>query len=103
LVDTGALFSFVARDKLAAIGIGATRRERFRQMDGSEIERDVGRALVKVEGKEEVVPVVLGEGTDATVLGVVALEALALGVDRASGQLRPITLLAVTAFTPEKN
>ncbi len=98
LVDTGALFSFLSRVKLASIGVGPSRRETFRQMDGTLIEREVGRALVRVAGKEEVVPVVLGEPGDATVLGVVALEALGLGVDPASGQLHPVTLLAVTAF-----
>ena len=98
LVDTGALFSFIPRSKLAAIGITATRRETFRQMDGSLIQRDVGRALVKVAGKEEVVLVVLGEAGDASVLGVVALEALGLGLDPMSGELRPMTLLAVSAF-----
>ncbi|MGH6961942.1 MAG: hypothetical protein ACREE7_15780 [Dongiaceae bacterium] len=62
--------------------------------------RDVGRALLKLAGKEVVVPFVLGEDRDATVVGVVALEALALGVDPASGQLRPVTLLAVSALAP---
>jgi predicted aspartyl protease len=100
LVDTGALFSFVPRGRLAAIGIGPTRRESFRQMDGTLIERDVGRALIKVGGKEEVVPVVLAEPGDTTVLGVVALESLALGVDPVTGQLQPVTLLAVQALPP---
>ncbi|HEY3237876.1 MAG TPA: hypothetical protein VGJ84_24365 [Polyangiaceae bacterium] len=98
LVDTGALFSFVPRDKLAAVGITPTRRETFRQMNGSLIEREVARALMRIAGKEEVVPVVLGEPGDASVLGVLSLEALALGVDPASGELKPVTLLAVTAF-----
>lgn len=99
LVDTGSLFSFAPRDKLSTIGVGPLRRESFRQMDGSLIEREVGRALLKLAGKEEVVPFVLGDPGDATVVGVVALEALALGVDPASGQLRPVTLLAVSALS----
>jgi len=102
LVDTGALFPFVPRDKLAAIGVTPTRRETFRQMDGTLIERDMGRALVRVAGKEEVVPVVLAEPGDATVLGVVALEALALGVDPTSGELMPVIVLAVSAFGPSR-
>lgn len=100
LVDSGAVYSFVARDKLAAIGVTATRRETFQQMDGSLIERDVGRMLLRVAGKEDIVPVVLAEATDATVLGVVALEILALGLDPASHTLHPVTLLAVSASPP---
>lgn len=100
LVDTGALYSFIPADKLASIGIGATRRVTFRQMDGSLIERDVGRAMLRIAGIEEVVPVVLAAPGDATVLGVVALESLGLGVDPTTGQLAPVTLLAVTAFVP---
>lgn len=100
LVDTGSLFSFAPRDRLAAIGVGPLRKETSRQMDGTLIEREVGRALLKLAGKEEVVPFVLGEARDATVVGVLALEALALGIDPASGQLRPVTLLAVSALAP---
>jgi predicted aspartyl protease len=97
LIDTGSVFSFAPRDKLTAIGIGPLRKEIFRQMDGTLIEREVGRALFRIAGKEEVVPVVFGEPADAAVVGVLALEALALGVDPTSGQLRPVTLLAVSA------
>jgi len=102
LVDSGAVFTFAPREKLAAIGVEALRRERFRQMDGSLIERDVGRALIRLMGKEDVVPVVLGEPGDASVLGVVTLEVLALGVDPSCGELRPVTLLAVSAFEPSE-
>ncbi len=97
LIDTGSVFSFAPRDKLTSIGIGPLRKEIFRQMDGTLIEREVGRALLRIAGKEEVVPIVLGEPADAAVVGVVALEALALGLDPTSGQLRPVTLQAVSA------
>lgn len=97
LVDTGALFPFIPREKLAAIGVKANRKETFRRTDGSLIERDVGRVLLRLADKEEVVPVVMAEPADATVLGVVALEALALGIDPTSGELKPVTLLAVSA------
>jgi hypothetical protein len=40
-----------------------------------------------------VVPVVLGEPGDASVLGVVSLEALGLGIDPASGELKPVMLV----------
>lgn len=54
----------------------------------------------RIAGKEEVVPIVFGEPSDAAVIGVVALEALALGLDPTSGELRPVTLLAVSARSP---
>ncbi len=100
LVDTGSVLSFAPRDKLVSIGIAPVRKETFRQMDGTLIEREVGRALLRIAGKEEVVPFVFGEPADAAVLGVVALEALALGLDPTSGELRPVTLLAVSARAP---
>lgn len=96
LVDTGSVFSFAPRDKLAAIGVDPLRKEIFRQMDGTLIERQVGRALLRIVGKEEVVPIVFGEPADAAVVGVLALEALALGLDPTSGELRPVTLLAIS-------
>ncbi len=100
LVDTGSVLSFAPRDKLVSIGIAPVRKETFRQMDGTLIEREVGRALLQIAGKEEVVPFVFGEPADAAVLGVVALEALALALDPTSGELRPVTLLAVSARGP---
>jgi predicted aspartyl protease len=76
----------------SAIGVEPLRTEISRQMDGTLIEREVGRALLRIAGKEEVVPVVFGEREDAAVVGVLALEALALGLDPTSGRLRPVTL-----------
>ena len=100
LIDTGSVLSFAPRDKLASIGIIPLRKETFRQMNGTLIEGEVGRALIRIAGKEEVVPIVLGEPSDAAVIGVVALEAMALGLDPTSGELRPVTLLAVSARPP---
>lgn len=100
LIDTGSVFSFAPREKLASIGIAPLRRETFRQMYGTLIQREVGRALLRIADKEEVVPIVFGEPDDAAAVGVLALEALALGLDPTSGRLRPVTLLAVSARTP---
>ncbi len=100
LIDTGSVLAFAPRTKLASIGISPLRKETFRQMNGTLIEREVGRALLRIAGKEEVVPIVFGDPADAAVVGVVALEALALGLDPISGQLRPVTLLAVSARAP---
>jgi len=96
LIDTGALFSFAPADKLFAIGVEPSRKETFRQMDGNLIECEIGRVLLKVAGKEEVVPVVFGKPNDDSVIGALALESLALSLDPTTGTLHSVILLAVT-------
>lgn len=95
VVDTGAVVSFAPADKLRAIGIAPSRREPFLLADGSTVTRDLGDVFFEVAGKRGAAPVVFGGPDDAVLLGAVTLEALALGVDPVSRQLRPVTLLAV--------
>ncbi len=97
IVDTGAVLSFAPASKLAAIGVVPTRQEQFRLADGSIVTRPVGDVFFDVAGKRGAAPVIFAPPADATLLGAVTLEALALGVDPASQTLHPVTLLAVGA------
>ena len=97
VVDTGALFSFAPKDRLLAIGVRPTRTERLRLADGTIVARAVGDAFFEVAGKRAAAPIIFAEPGDATLLGAVSLEALALGVNPVSQQLEPVVLLAVGA------
>jgi predicted aspartyl protease len=93
LVDTGAVFSFIPADFLDRLGIAPIERATFQLGDGRRIERPVGEARFLYDGKQGVTKVVFAEPSDATVMGVLALETLGLEVDPLRRELRPTTLL----------
>lgn len=92
LVDTGALYSILPGPLLSQLGIEPFQRKTFKTADGRGIERRIGEAQFTFNGERGISKVVFGEESDAAVLGVTALEVLALEVDPTSGALRPATL-----------
>ena len=93
LVDTGATFSMIPRRILEQIGISPLERAEFEVADGRRIGRDIGEAIFFWNGRRGTSKVIFGEDGDAAVLGVVALESLALEVDPHNRQLRPAKLI----------
>ena len=92
LVDTGAVFSFVPADLLTRLGITPIEQATFQLADSRRIERPVGEARFFYDGKQGVSKVIFAQPTDATVMGVQALESLGLEVDLLRRELRPMTL-----------
>jgi hypothetical protein len=62
----------------------------MRLADGSVHLQDVGRALVRLDGQQEVCPVVFGEDSSAAAIGAVTLEIMLLGVDPVDQKLVPV-------------
>jgi len=87
LVDTGAELSWFPADVLESLGIERRKAWRFRQADGSVLERWSGAAFVYVAGTTATDDVVFGEPGDLTLLGARSLEGLNLCVDPFSKQL----------------
>lgn len=94
LVDTGATYTVLPRSLLRELGVPSDRRARFVLADGSEVERDVGRAWVRFEDREEFTLVVFG---DEALLGAVTLEEFLLAPDPTSGRLVPVPGLMMLA------
>jgi aspartyl protease family protein len=90
LVDTGSTYTVLPRAILRELGVSADRRARFVLADGSEVERELGRAWVRFEGREEYTLVVFG---DDALLGAVTLEEFLLAPDPASARLVPVPAL----------
>ena len=98
LVDTGAIYSLMPRDRLDSLGITPTDHGRFQTIEGRPIERDVANVTIEVVGRRSLgrVPVIFGEPGDQPVLGVTALEMMGLEVHPARGELRPTEFLLLT-------
>jgi clan AA aspartic protease len=93
LVDTGATNTVVPADVLERLGVKPYRSSVFELADGRELELDIGRAWVQVDGQREFTQVVFGpEGTEA-ILGAITLEEMNLAVDPVGKRLVPVNRL----------
>ena len=87
LVDTGAELSWVPAAVLEALGIERHAQRRFRQADGSIIERWVGGAFVHAAGRRTADDLVFGEPGDLMLLGARTLEGLNVRVEPVTKRL----------------
>jgi clan AA aspartic protease len=87
LVDTGAELSWIPGSVLDSLGIERYSTWRFRQADGTVIERWVGAAFLHVEGKRTADDVVFAEATDLTLLGARTLEGLNVRIEPVTRRL----------------
>ncbi len=90
LVDTGASYTQVPTSVLRELGVVAHTRRTFGLADGRQVERDVGRSWIRVNGYEEMTLVVFGEEGSEPVLGAVSLEELGFAVDPLNQRLIPV-------------
>ncbi len=90
LVDTGSAFTWVPRELLRRLGIRPMGVRRFRTIDGRILEREVGEATLEFDGERATRILVFSKKGDAEVLGVDALEGLALEVDPVNKTLRKV-------------
>jgi len=87
LVDTGAEFSWFPASLLESLGIRRVKVWRFRQADGTVLERWTGGVALRVIGIPTIDEVVFGEPGDLVLLGAHSLEGLNLRVDPLRKQL----------------
>ncbi|MGH7529843.1 MAG: aspartyl protease family protein [Gemmatimonadales bacterium] len=87
LVDTGAELSWIPAEILEWLGIERYTRVRFRQADGTVLERWIGPAFVHAAGKRTTDDVVFGEPGDLVLLGARSLEGLNMRIDPVSKRL----------------
>jgi clan AA aspartic protease len=92
LVDTGATLTVVPRALARDLRLPITGRGRVRTASG-DVELDRGRALIQIDGKSEINPVLISDTLDRVLVGVVTLETLSLTVDPTTGELNEVDLL----------
>ena len=87
LVDTGAELSWVPAEVLESLGIERYDKWRFRQADGTILERRTGAAFIHVAGKRTTDDVVFGEPGDLVLLGSRTLEGLNFRIEPVTKRL----------------
>jgi clan AA aspartic protease len=95
LVDTGATLTWVPREVLDSLGVPRLRRRSFLVADGRTIDRETAGAIVRLNGSEANVTVVVAEPGDGRLLGATALESLGFAVDPIRRRLVPQELHAM--------
>ena len=90
LVDTGATYTVLPRALLQQLRVVPHTRAPFVLADGREVELEVGRAWIRIDGRQEFTLVVFG---DETLLGAVTLEEFRLAPDPVSRRLVPVRAL----------
>jgi clan AA aspartic protease len=97
LVDTGATYTSVSRPLLDALGVVPHTRALFVLADGRHVERDVGRAWIRVSGRTEITLVVFADPGSPALLGAYALEGLRLAADPVGRRLVPVPGLLLSS------
>lgn len=93
LVDSGAVYSVVPKAVLRRLGVRPHSKKTFTLADGTQITRQVGDVIFKLNGQQGASPVIFGERGDSTLLGTVSLEALGFILDPIRRELRPLPLI----------
>ena len=101
MVDAGATWSWMRAEFLRGLGVRPLRTAAFELAHGRTIRRPVGELSVEILGRRATTVVVFGRPRDAVLLGVYALEGLALEMDSHSEALRAKEyVLAIRVPTP---
>lgn len=87
LVDTGAELSWIPAVVLESLGVQRNQQWRFRQADGTVLERWTGSVVVYVSGRRAGDEVVFGEPADLVLLGSRTLEGLNFRVEPVAKRL----------------
>jgi clan AA aspartic protease len=90
LVDTGATYTVLPRPLLEALGVRPHTRAPFLLADGRQVELEVGRTWVRLDGREEFTLVVFGDEGTEPLLGAVTLEEFRLAPDHVARRLVPV-------------
>lgn len=87
LVDTGATYSWLPRDRLEELEVAPQEKRRFILADGTDVQLDIGWARVRIGGQVQPTIVIFGEPGSEPLLGVFTLEGFGLGVDPVNHRL----------------
>ena len=87
MVDSGAAYTLIPGSILARLGVVPHGTRRLVLADGSRVERRFGRTWMRLNGREDVSPVVFWDEDTQPLLGAVTLEIFCLGIDPVNGRL----------------
>ena len=100
LVDSGVAYTVLPASFLERVGVVPHSTRRVVLADGSRVERGFSRTWMRLDGREEMSPVLFYDEGAQPLLGAVTLAILGLGIDRLNGRLMPVDALMLAAAKP---
>lgn len=93
LVDTGATYTSVPRDRLEALGVRSDEQWPFILADGREVAYDIAWVRIRIGHRSQPTIAVFADPGSDPLLGVVTLEEFRLAVDPVNRRLMPVPAL----------
>ncbi len=93
LVDSGATYSLVPQEILAALGIEPHSTREFVLGNGEIVQRRMGTAIFEYRGERGDSLVMFGEAGDAPLIGATTLEGFGFILDPFRRELKPLPML----------
>ena len=97
MVDSGARFTVLPGSILERLGVVPHTARSFVLADGSRVERGFGRTWMRLDGREDVSPVVFWDEDIQPRLGAVTLGIFSLGIEPVNGRLIPVDALMMAS------
>ena len=97
MVDSGATYTVLPGSILERLGVVPHSVRSFVLADGSRVERGFGRTWMRLDGREDVSPVVFWDEGTQPLLGAVTLGIFSLGIDPVNGRLIPVDALMMAS------
>src|SRR2546422_8209432 len=88
VVDTGATYTTLPVEFLRELGLEPIRKTKLRMANGRIVQRDLGEAVISIQGRRTVTPVVFGN-QKIRLLGAVTLEELSFAANAVARELVP--------------
>ena len=99
MVDSGATCTVLPASILERLGVVPHSVRRFVLADGSRVERGFGRTWMRLDGREDISPVVFWEEGAQPLLGAVTLEIFSLNIDPVNERLIPVDAFMLASGT----
>ena len=93
MVDSGATYTTLPTSLLNSLDVEPHDTRSFQLADGRLVNRRFGRTWIRLDGREDISPVVFWDQGATPLLGAVTLEIFGLGIDMVNGRLIPVTSL----------
>lgn len=93
MVDTGAAYTVIPGGLAKQLDLEPVKTQEFSLADGTVVKRQLGHAMVEIDGNKAPSTVVIGENDDSPLIGVITLENMGLMVDPFKRKLRPMRLM----------
>ena len=94
LVDTGASYTLIPAPLLRGLDIVPHSERTLMLADGRRVRMGYAWTWMKIDGQQDISPVIFGNDDATPLLGVMTLELFALGIDPVSQRLIQVDALA---------